>query len=170
MARTEIERLVSEYGDLILRIGYTYLSSLQDAEDLCQEVLVKLMSREEAFRDGERERAWVIRVSINACKDLLRSRRHRQTVSLDSVVEPAAPRAADRLVERETAGEVLGCVQRLPLKYREVVFLFYYQGFSVKRIAGLLGCKEDTVAQRLHRARKKLRPMLRERGIDGWVS
>lgn len=170
MGRAEVERLVDEYGDLILRIGYTYLSSLQDAEDLCQDVLIKLMGHDGGFDDGEHERAWVIRVSINACRDLLRGRKYRQTVPLDSIVEPAAPRVADRLVVHETAAAVLDSVQCLPVKYREVVFLFYYQGLSMRQIAEVLGCKEDAVAQRLHRARKKLRSMLGARGVNGQLS
>ena len=74
---TEAQRLVQTYADLILRLGYTYLKSTHDAEDVCQNVLIKLLQTDRAFESAEHERAWIVRATANACKDVLRSARDR---------------------------------------------------------------------------------------------
>ena len=80
---TEAQRLVQTYADLILRLGYTYLKSTHDAEDVCQNVLIKLLQTDRAFESAEHERAWIVRATANACKDVLRdaARRWRSTPS-----------------------------------------------------------------------------------------
>ena len=77
---TEAQRLVQTYADLILRLGYTYLKSTHDAEDVCQNVLIKLLQTDRAFESAEHERAWIVRATANACKDVLRSARRRTSV------------------------------------------------------------------------------------------
>ena len=84
------------YADTILRVCYTYLRSTQDAEDICQDVLLKVLQRPQRFFSADHERAWIIRVAANACKDLLKSRGTRATVALDDAPEPAsAPHATE---------------------------------------------------------------------------
>ena len=109
------DRLVRDYADLVMRVCYTYLRSTADAEDVCQDTLVKLVFRAEPFRDLGHERAWVVRVAINACKNLLRDRGAHPTAALDAVPEPAAEPTPDEgaLLARE--GEVLAAVMALPL-------------------------------------------------------
>ena len=85
------ERLFNDYADLIKRLSYTYLGTAADAEDVCQEVLLKLLDRAEPFAGPEHERAWVVRVTANRCKDLLRRRSARPTLPLDEASEPFAP-------------------------------------------------------------------------------
>ena len=147
----EAERLVNTYSDLILRLSYTYLKSTQDGEDFCQTVLLKLLTGEEAFKSLEHEKAWVIRTTINACKDELRAFR-RKAVPLDTVMETAAP--------EPPRSEVLDAVMALPEKYREAIYLFYYEGYAVKEIAALTGRSEAAVSAHLSRGRKKLRELL----------
>lgn len=147
----EAERLVETYSDLILRLSYTYLKSTQDGEDICQTVLLKLLTGDEAFDSPEHEKAWVIRTAINACKDELRAFR-RKAVPLDAVAEATAP--------EPPRSEVLDAVMELPGKYREAIYLFYYEGYSVKEIASLTGRSEAAVSAHLSRGRKKLRTML----------
>ena len=147
----EAERLVNTYSDLILRLSYTYLKSTQDGEDFCQTVLLKLLTGEEAFKSLEHEKAWVIRTTINACKDELRAFR-RKAVPLDTVMEMAAP--------EPPRSEVLDAVMALPVKYREAIYLFYYEGYSTKEIAALTGRSEAAVCAHLSRGRKKLKTML----------
>ena len=147
----EAERLVNAYSDLILRLSYTYLKSTQDGEDICQTVLLKLLTGEEAFDSPEHEKAWVIRATINACKDELRSFR-RKAVPLESAAETAAPAVPQ--------SDVLDAVMELPGKYREAIYLFYYEGYSVKEIGALTGRSEAAVSAHLSRGRKKLRELL----------
>ena len=151
MDRHEAERLVNTYSDLILRLSYTYLKSTQDGEDICQTVFLKLLTGEETFQSPEHEKAWVIRTAINACKDELRAFR-RRAVPLENVPEAAAP--------EPPRSEVLDAVMALPAKYREAIYLFYYEGYSVKEIGALTGRSEAAVSAHLSRGRKKLRTML----------
>lgn len=147
----EAERLVNTYSDLILRLSYTYLKSTQDGEDICQTVLLKLLTAERAFDSPEHEKAWVIRAAVNACKDELRAFR-RRAVPLEEAAEAAAPEPP-RL-------EVLEAVMALPEHYREAIYLFYYEGYSIDEIAALTGRSGAAVSAHLSRGRKKLKTML----------
>ena len=147
----EAERLVNTYSDLILRLSYTYLKSTQDGEDICQTVLLKLLTGAEAFESPEHERAWVIRTTVNACKDELRAFR-RKVIPLEAAAETAAP--------EPPRSEVLDAVMALPVKYREAIYLFYYEGYSIDEIAALTGRSGAAVSAHLSRGRKKLKTML----------
>ena len=151
MDAREAERLVNTYSDLILRLSWTYLKSTQDGEDICQTVLLKLLTGEEAFESPEHERAWVIRTTVNACKDELRSFR-RKVIPLEAAAETAAP--------EPPRSEVLEAVMALPVKYREAIYLFYYEGYSIDEIAALTGRSGAAVSAHLSRGRKKLKTML----------
>lgn len=160
LIEAEANRLVETYADTILRVSYTYLHSTQDAEDICQDVLLKALNRAERFESAEHERAWIIRVTINAAKDLLRRQSGRATVALDDIAEPVAP---TRATERELAARAEGILERvmaLPLEYREAIYLHYYEGYSIKQIAAIVHASESAVATRLSRGRSKLRPAL----------
>lgn len=160
LIEAEANRLVATYADTILRVSYTYLHNTQDAEDICQEVLLKALNRAERFESAEHERAWIIRVTINAAKDLLRRQSGRATVALDDIAEPVAP---TRATERELAARAEGILERvmaLPLEYREAIYLHYYEGYSIKQIAAIVHASESAVATRLSRGRSKLRPAL----------
>lgn len=144
----EAGRLVDAYSDMILRVSYTYLKSVYDAEDICQTVFLKLLTSGKKFDSLEHEKAWVLRAAINACKDELRAPR-RKAAPLDSLTETAAPSVPE--------SDTLDAVMALPGKYREAIYLFYYEGYSVKEIAGLLHKSESAISARLSRGRKQLR-------------
>lgn len=153
------ERLVRTYADLILRVSYTYLKSTQDAEDICQDVLMKRLHRTESFQSLEHERAWIIRVTANACKDLLRrASRKLEVVNFDDIPEPAAP--APEIPAQPQGSRVLDAVMSLPLIYREAIYLHYYEDYPIKDIARLTDRSEASVAQHLSRGRAKLRTIL----------
>ncbi len=147
----EARRLVDTYSDLILRLSYTYLKSTYDGEDICQTVLFRLLTGDKSFDSPGHEKAWVIRATINACKDELRAFR-RRAVPLDEAAEIAAPEMP--------RSDVLDAVMALPGKYREAIYLVYYEGYSAKEAAALLGRSEAAVNAHLSRGRKKLREML----------
>lgn len=155
----EPERLVRTYADLILRLSYTYLKSAQDAEDICQEVLLKRLKRAEPFQSDEHERAWIIRVTANACKDILRrADRRLDVVDLDDIPEPIAPQEQE--LQSANPSRVLDAVMNLPVTYREAIYLHYYEGYPLKEIAQITGRSESAVAQHLSRGRSKLRAIL----------
>ena len=148
----QAKRLVDTYADMILRLSYTYLHSTSDAEDICQTVLLRVMTRAPEFSGPEHERAWVIRTTINACKDLLRSAARRSTVALEAAGEPEAPQAPD--------DAVTDAVSRLPRDQREAIYLHYYEGYPIAEVARLVGASEAAVTKRLSRARQTLRRTL----------
>lgn len=127
-----------------------HLKNYHDTEDVFQEVFMKYILHESAFDNDEHEKAWLIRVSINACKDTLKSYFRGKTSSLDELAPSQAAISEDQ-------GEILNTVLRLPSKYKDVIYLFYYEGYSAKEIAGLLNKNENTIYTWLSRGREQLR-------------
>lgn len=152
----QAERLAKDYSDAILRLSYTYLKSTDDAQDICQTVFVKLLTQPIEFDSPGHERAYVLRMVSNACKDLLKSPWRKRKCSLDACMEIPAPEAAD--------GSVLEAVNQLPTAYRTVIYLFYYEGYQASEIGQILGIPTATVHTRLARGREKLKPYLEEYG------
>ena len=152
----QAERLVNTYSDLILRLSYTYLHSAQDAEDICQTVFLKCLTSGQVFESRDHEKAWIIRTAVNACKDLLRSAHRQRTVGLELVAEPPAPEAP--------ASYVLEAVMALPVKYRQVIYLYYYEGYSIRELIGILKRKESTLQTQLAAGRRKLKEELKKAG------
>lgn len=153
MEEERARELVERYGDLLTRLGYAWLGDLDDAQDVCQTVLLKLVEDPRTFPTPEQERAWVIRLGVNVCKDWRKSAWFRRRVPLEE---------GTALAEAPESGEspVLDQVLRLPASYRQVIFLRYYEGYQVKEIAQLLGKSPALVSARLRRAREKLKTML----------
>ena len=146
--------MVSRWADTVLRLGYTWTGSLQDAQDVSQTVLLKLLTSPRRLDGEDQERAWVLRVAVNCCKDLKKSAWVRRRVPLESAGEAAAemPEVEDSLVLR--------AVQALPEKYRQAVYLRYYEEYGVEEIADLMGCKASQVSTYLYRGKQKLKIML----------
>ena len=146
------EHLAETYADAILRLSYTYLKNTHDAQDVCQSVFVKLLTEPRTFASPEHEKAYVLRMAANACKDTLKSPWRKRTCGLDTVLEVPAPEAAD--------GSVLAAVNQLPPHYRAVIYLYYYEGYQASEIGGILGIPTATVHTRLARGRTKLKALL----------
>ncbi|WP_325199309.1 RNA polymerase sigma factor [Oscillibacter sp.] len=148
----QAERLANAFADAILRLSYAYLKNTQDAQDICQTVFVKLLAEPREFDSAEHERAYVLRMAANACKDLLKSPWRKRTCGLETVLEVPAPEAGD--------GTVLSAVNELPAHYRAVIYLFYYEGYQAAEIGKILGVPTATVHTRLARGRAKLKDIL----------
>ena len=158
MDNSNAERLVNSYSDMILRISFLYLKQTCDAEDVCQEVFLKMLLHDISFDDAEHEKAWIIRTTINACKDIVRKRAVRNLISIEDVSLPDKAGAGDNLIDKE----LIEALQMLPLNYRISLFLFYYEGYKIKEIAEILGKNESAVSAYLSRGRKKLKRILQE--------
>lgn len=150
----EASAFVARYADTILRLSMTYSLSRTDAQDICQTVFCRLLRADMTFDTLEQERAYVIRCTINACKDLLKSAWWRRHTTLHEASHLSAPTAA------EPDNTLLNAVQALPLRYREPVYLFYYEGYDTNEIAQLLHLSPAAVRKRLCRAREKLKQEL----------
>ena len=151
---------VRRYSGMILRLCFTYSLGRADAQDICQNVFLKLLQSDRRFDSEGETRAFIIRITINECKDVLKSGWRRRSVPLDELIEREVP----FLPEGNTG--VLAAVQRLPVKYREAVYLYYYEGYNAEEIAAMVGAKPAAVRQRLARAREKLRKELEDSGYE----
>lgn len=149
-------RLVSAYSNQLLRLAYSFLNSVPDAQDICQEVLIKRLSCTAKFENDSHERAWLVRVTVNSCKNVLRSAWRKKTIALDAA-------AAQSCFQPEADG-VLEEVQRLPVRDREVLVLYYYMGYDTNEIGALLNISAETVRTRMKRARQKLKHELEVQG------
>lgn len=145
---------VQRYSGMILRLCFTYSLGRADAQDICQNVFLKLLQSDRRFDSEGETRAFIIRMTVNECKDVLKSGWRRRSVPLDELIEREVP-----FLPSEDTG-VLAAVQRLPVRYREAVYLYYYEGYNAEEIAAMVGAKPAAVRQRLARAREKLRKEL----------
>ena len=149
----EINCAMELYADMVRRICFVQLKNRNDTEDVFQNVYLKYMLYEGTFESREHEKAWFARVTINACTDWLRYFARRKWAPLEVIGEETG--ALD-----DASGEVLETVLSLPEKYRNVIYLHYYEGYSAVEIAGILGRKENTIYTWLARAKELLRERL----------
>jgi len=147
-----IQRIVNQYSDMIIRIAFQYAKNRADAEDIMQDVFFALIKRP-PFEDEKYLKAWLIRVTANKSRDFLRAAKKRKTVPLESVACYLTERQAEKLDE----------IRELPEKDRNIIYLFYYEGYTAKEIAEIIGKKEKAVLMRLNRAREKLKHLLEDR-------
>lgn len=153
MTEQELSNAMKTYGDAVYRLALCRLQNAADAEDVYQDVFLRLLEQRAGNWDGERLKAWLLRTALNRCADLGRFRRRRGTLPLDEIPEMARP--AD-----EEAAELWDAVGRLPEKLRTAVHLFYGEGYESGEIGALLGVPAATVRSRLRRARAELRDLL----------
>ena len=153
----EVNRAIERHGDMIRRLCMIHLKNEADTEDIFQTVFLKYVLSSVSFESAEHEKAWFIRVTINACKDLLKSFFRSRTTSLEELTEQPAPLAPEHR-------EVLEAVLSLPKKYRDVVYLHYSEDYTAPEIGAILGRNVNTVYTLLTRSKELLRKRL---GGDG---
>ena len=154
MENREFELLARRYMDMVFRLAFSYMKSASDADDVTQEVFIKLYSVNTVFESEEHIRNWLIRVTINQCRKQFRSPWRR----LENIDDYAAALSFEDDNDRELFRAVMGLEQ----KYRSVIFLYYYIGYSTAEIADILGAPVNTVSTRLRRARARLKTILTE--------
>ena len=149
----EANRAVDLYGDTVRRICMIHLKNRADTEDIFQNVFLKYVLRTAPFDSPEHEKAWIIRVTSNACRDLLKSFFRSRAVSLDTLIEKPQEMPEDH-------SDILEAVLALPEKYKDPIYLHYYGGYTAEEIGQILGKNTNTVYTLLTRARKILKPWL----------
>ena len=154
LERAVFMELAGRYKDTVFRVALNSLGSPVDADDIVQETLIRLLERTEPFENEAHAKHWLIRVTLNLCKNVLHSpwRRH----------SPLEEAEAVPVFDRPEQGELYEEVMALPEKYRTVLYLFYYEGYSVKEISDILGVRVTVVTSRLSRARQKLKFQMTE--------
>ncbi|MBO4937562.1 MAG: sigma-70 family RNA polymerase sigma factor [Oscillospiraceae bacterium] len=149
----EVNEAMERYSDMILRLCMVYLKNGADAEDIFQTVFLKYALYRKAFENEEHEKAWLIRVTINACKDLLKSFFRSRTIAMEELTVYAPEVTVEQYV-------VMEAVWSLPKQYRDVIYLHYYEGYSAPEIAGILKRNPNTVYTHLYKGTQLLREIL----------
>ena len=155
MTEQQFTDAVERYLDMVYRIALNWFRNPADAEDAAQNAMLRLWRTDTEFQGEDHLRHWLIRVTVNVCKDTLKSPWRRRRVSLEELPE-------EPVFDRPEQGELYREVMRLPEKYRTVLYLFYYEELTVKEIGEALGLRTSAVTTRLHRARAKLKERLTE--------
>jgi RNA polymerase sigma factor (sigma-70 family) len=146
----EVTRAIDKYADTVQRICYLHTKNEYDSDDIFQNVFLKYMTKSPPFKDEEHEKAWIIRVAINLCKDSFKSFFKKNVCPIDEIKEMSAEETEDLSFVREA-------VKKLPENYRDVVFLFYYEGYSAIEISSLLKKNVNTIYTWLKRAKDMLK-------------
>ena len=149
----EVAQAIDKYGDMIRRICFIHLKKETDVDDIFQDVFIKYATKEITYASSEHEKAWFIRVSINECQSMLR-RWFRQKVDLSDDLSKYG------LETPAQHPEVLEAVLKLRDTYRNVVYLYYYEGYKITEIAEILNRSENTIHTWMKRAKQQLKEML----------
>ena len=148
-----IETVLQTYGNMLFRLSLVMLGSEKDAEDAVQETIMKYLQKAPIFTDSEHEKAWLLKVAANQCRDMLRFRlRHPQT-DLEALRETAAETADSGILE---------ALMRLPEKYKLVLILYYVEEYRIEEIANLIGRSASAVKMRLQKGRRLLEETYRK--------
>lgn len=161
----EIERLINCYGDDVLRVAYLYVKDKHKAEDIFQEVFIKVFKKYDTFKGNSSEKTWIMKITVNACKDyfksfwikrvLLNSDREEDREIYNE--ECSDQSLDDSIIKSIESKELLNEVMNLPIKYKEVIILYYYQQFTTREISEMVKLPEGTIRTRLFRARELLK-------------
>ncbi len=152
VVKADIEKAVHKYGDMLFRLSVVMLGNSSDAEDVVQETIIKYMEKAPSFNDDEHEKAWLIKVAVNKCKDLLRKRKRYSYTETERECVTAS----------ETTG-IFEALMSIPDKYRIVMLLFYVEDYKVEEIAGIIGRTTSAVKMRLKKGRELLRDEYKRR-------
>ncbi|MEN8906779.1 MAG: sigma-70 family RNA polymerase sigma factor [Clostridiales bacterium] len=152
MENNNIVLLFEKYSNMVLRIAFTYIKNIHDAEDICQKVFIKIYIKNKTFKNSEHEKYWIIRVAINACKDMLRSSWKTRFIPCENIILPEM---------KNEYKEVLMHILSIPIKYRNVLYLYYIENYSTSEIALILKRKHSTVRTQLKRGREILKAELK---------
>lgn len=162
----KITQLMEQYGNEVLRIAYLYVRDRQRAEDVFQEVYLKAYKSYDRFKGKSSEKTWLIRITINACKDMLRNPWYKRVIPFLNAPAYQIPThdPADTIIATEEQKQLFVAVLNLDVIFKDVIILYYYEQLGTQEMASMLGVAEGTVRSRLHRAREQLKHILTKRG------
>lgn len=165
--------LMEEYGDMVIRLAYTYVKQRQIAEDISQEVFISCYHHLDQFQHKSSYKTWIYRITVNKCKDLIKSWSFKNITYKDKIVsllKNGSKSTEAQLVDQEEKEAIFAQVLQLPIKLREVIILFYYEGLSIQEIADMINLNANTVKTRLHRGRTSLQTKMEGAGIHGTIA
>ena len=160
-----IDEMMNRYGQEVLQLVFSYVNNRSIAEDLTQDIFVKCYNGLHTYRGKSKLRTWLWRIAINHCKDFLKSWYNKNVVITED--EPLTNTTKKEMVEqtviqREADDQLISAIMMLPIKYREVIYLYYYEELPIKEIAVLTEVGDNTVKTRLRRAKGLLKERLEE--------
>ena len=158
-----MDEIMTRHGQDILRLVFSYVNSKELAEDLTQDIFVKCYKSLHTYKGKSSLRTWLWRIAINHCKDFLKSWYNKNVVISEE--QPISHRTTKEMVEevviqKEEDDQLMAAIMTLPIKYREVIYLFYYEELLIKEIAVVTGASVNTVKTRLRRAKELLKERL----------
>lgn len=163
-AEQRFKQTMQEHTDYLLRLAFLYVKDWPAAEDIVQDVFLKFYQTSETFEERSSLKTYLAKVTINKCKDYLKSWRYRKHVLTNSFSN-AAPKSRNRFVEQDEKQQLAGAVLDLSLKYREVIIYYYFEELSVVEVADILSIPDNTVKTRLRKARALLKEQIQH---DQW--
>ncbi|HEU5139218.1 MAG TPA: sigma-70 family RNA polymerase sigma factor [Bacillales bacterium] len=164
-----IEQIVEQYGKAMMNFAYTYLKDWSAAEDVVQDALIKIYDRLETFEERSAVKTWLYSITANQCKDYLRKSYVRKVLPTGLREHRMRSREGlpeEQLAQKDSTEQLAGQIFSLPVKYREMIVLYYYEDLSTNEISDLLNVNVSTVKSRLQRAREKLKSVLKEGKLD----
>jgi len=157
----QLEYLMLRFGKQVLKLAYYYVRDKYLAEDIYQEVFIRVYRNLDKFKHESSYYTWIYRITVNLCKDYLKSATFKKLITFGIMNDfKRSSQEANRLLEKVEGGEVFSLVMELPAKYRLPLSLHYFEGFSTSEIAPMLEITESNVKVRLHRGREKLKTLL----------
>ena len=159
-----------EYGNELVRLAFSYVKDVETAKDLVQNTFIKCYKNIDSFRFDAQIKTWLYRITINECKDYLKSWNYKM-VQVKSFINETArsilPSTEKKVIDKYNNDEIKDTIYSLPKVYREVVYLYYYDSLSTEEIANVLDISVNTVKTRLRRAKQRLESMLKEAELHG---
>lgn len=155
----DVEFVVEEYGDMLYRICFIQLRSEADAEDAVQDTYLKYVKKRPRFESEQHRKAWLIRVAINRCRDIIRFNRIRAVENIDNLALISSD-------ECESGDQVIKALMLLPKKYSQVMLLHFVEGYDYKTIAGIIGRSESAVKMRVKKGRELFIDIYKKGGIS----
>lgn len=152
MSEAELTRIIGLYSNIVFRTAMCYVKNKSDADDIMQDVFLKIYTYDKPFRSDEHIKAWLIRAAANRSKNLLRSGWYRFSQPLET--------AEDKVCDEKEENRLPAIIMKLKPEMRHTLYLFYYEGYSVKEIAAVTGKTETAVTSRLSRGRRQLKKLI----------
>lgn len=167
----DIEGIIDYYGDYLLRVAYLYVKNRTTAEDVVQDVFLNFHRKNEQFEERASLKTYLVKMTVNRCHDYLRSWKNKRETLLEKIHIKSTNRTPElAVIEAVERMKITEELLKMQIHYREVIVLYYYEGFNTVEIAGILNCPESTVRTRIQRARKILHQQLAEYEWEGLLS
>ncbi len=164
-----INRLISIYGDTIFRLCYLYVKDYQIAEDIVQEVFVKVYRNYNKFKHNSDEKTWITKIAINTCKTYLKGSWVKRVILKEEIENTFIEDVEKRFIYQDEKAQLLLAVLEMDSRYKDIIILYYYNDLTISEISRILGISENTVKTRMVRGRKKLEIKLKEMVDDGRI-